>query len=255
MSRDQVILMYHGIIADQADIPPGREAGADLYDVPLRNFREQMAFIKDSNAFVVTFDCRRQPPDGKRIVLTFDDGEMNNFSQAFPVLKEFGFEAYFFVTANRVGTPGYMGWKELKTLRDANMVIGSHSLNHLIMTKLGTETLRQELEASKRVLEDNLQVAVADFSVPRGFYNKEVIDLAVSAGYSRVFISERQQYFDDHCLPRVAVKRSWPVARLEKAIQGRVPPWEHLCGFIKSAVRIVVGDQGYDRLRKIFLRK
>lgn len=256
MQSDQpIILMYHGVVADKGSIPPDREVGADIYDVSVRDFRQQMAFIKDSSCFVTTFDKEKSLPDGKRIILTFDDGEMNNYVEAFPVLKEFGFQAYFFVTVNRIGKNGYMGWNELKALCDANMTIGSHSLSHQIMTKLDVKDIREELERSKQVLEDRLQVPVLDFSVPRGFYNKEVVTLAVNAGYQRIFISERQQYFDSNCLPRVAVKRNWSVSRLQDALRNRIPVMERFRNMFKKVIRALMGDAGYDAARSVLLRK
>src|SRR3990167_8927051 len=101
-----IILMYHGIVREAGDIPDGREPGASLYDVREEDFRGQIEYLYKNGYRVVRMG---EPPPGTRpVVLTFDDGEANNCLRAFPVLSEHGCPAYFFVTVNRVGKPGYM---------------------------------------------------------------------------------------------------------------------------------------------------
>ncbi len=254
-SNQRIILMYHGVINGPADIPPDREIGSALYDVNVNAFREQLAFLKDNSSFITTFDKERQLPEGRRIILTFDDGEQNNYTGAFPVLREFGFLAYFFVTVNRIGKKGYMGWKELMYLRDADMIIGSHGLNHRILTQLKKEDLERELRDSKQALEDNLQVPVKDFSVPRGFYNKEVIDSALNAGYERVFVSEIQENQIENCFSRTAVMGNWSMSRFQQALNNSIPLQENMFCLCKKIVKSVLGSRAYDSLRSVLIRK
>jgi len=251
----KVVFMYHGIVQDLSSVPANREKGALLYDVPVQKFRDQMAFLKNNDYFVTTLEKESLLPQGKKVIFTFDDGELNNYTNAFPVLKQFDFLAYFFVTVNRIGQKDYMGWKELKALRDADMIVGSHGLTHEILTKLTTKQLVQELEESKRTLEDHLQVPVDYFSVPRGFYNKEVIDCAVSAGYKRIFISEKQAYFDDNCVSRTAVKHNWTIGNFYQVLEGEIALGESLFSFWKGAAKRLLGGRGYDALRSKILKK
>lgn len=74
------ILVYHGIHEQ---------------DLPVESFREQMRFIKDS--FQVCSLEQAAEHDTNAVVLTFDDGLRNNYTQAYPILWELDLPATFFV--------------------------------------------------------------------------------------------------------------------------------------------------------------
>src|SRR5437899_3207559 len=107
MKAQPTILMYHSISGHAAEIPAGRETGAELYDLPGENFREQMEFLK-SHFYTVTVAEEADLINKSKLLIAFDDGEKNNFQNAFPILKRHGFPAYFFVTVERIGKKGYM---------------------------------------------------------------------------------------------------------------------------------------------------
>jgi len=253
--KNAIILMYHGVVGKQNIVPPDREIGADLYDVALDNFRAQMTYLKQSGYRVMT---HRTPAldDGhsSAAVLTFDDGEMNNFTDAFPVLKEHEFPAYFFVIAKRVGKPGYMGLEELRALHSQGMIIGSHGLSHEILTDLLETQIREELSASKKFLEVNLGVEIDSLSIPRGFCNDQVLKLAYEAGYRTIFISERPDDLDAECCSRVAVKKNWSLKRFEQALRYETPAGEWLVDSIKNGVKKILGGGFYDWLRSNLLK-
>ncbi len=254
MKTSPVILMYHGIISSRADIPPDREAGADLYDLSAQKFREQMELIKDRGYRPSRIEDMAVY-DSRRIIITFDDGEMNNFSNAYPVLKECGFPAYFFVTTNRIGQKGYMGWKELEILSKSGMIIGSHGLTHRILTDLSEDELRTEILESKTNLEKHLNCVAHYFSVPRGFYNDDAVNIAKDVKYRRLFVSQRLTGHGDYCLPRVAVKSNWNLERFQMALAGKTPVRERIFEGVKNAAKGVLGGAGYDRLRGFLISK
>ena len=246
-----IVLMYHGVIADNSQIPPEREPGAELYDVELADFKEQMQFIKDHDYTVSHFDVSASA-EGK-VVLTFDDGEFNNFQNAYSILRPLNFSAYFFITVQRVGKNGYMGWEELKELRDTGMIIGSHGLTHALLTSLKEKQIEKELLESKALLERQLKINIEDFSVPRGFSNDDVIRLAKAAGYKRMFVSSRITK-NSFCIGRIPVKSHWGINRFVLALQGRVPFSEAVTDNVKGFLQKVLGGPGYDRLRRRILR-
>jgi len=231
-----ITLMYHGILSKDHIRPPDREVGAELYDVSIENFREQMQWLKDSD---------------KKAILTFDDGEMNNYRCVLPIIKEFGFTAYFFIIVKRIGKDGYMGWKELKILSQEEMTIGSHGLSHEILTNLKDSQLLEELKASKHCLESNLGIPINAFSVPRGFYNDKIIQMAYEQGYTNIFISERLKGSKSVCTPRVAVKAYWSLKRFQQALENRIPISEMIGNFFKNTAKLVFRESGYNFLRRI----
>lgn len=251
MSKERIILMYHGIVNGQDAVPPGREVGADLYDVTESNFRDQLSMLREKNIKVK----RIEEAGAVDVVITFDDGEANNCRTALPVLKEFGYPAYFFVITRRVGRPGYMTMDELKTMVANGMVIGSHGMSHEILTNLKDTQIEEELAASRRYLERNLETEIRDFSIPRGFCNDKILRMAYAAGYKNVFISDRpRDLSDDKCHERVAVKQNWDLARFELAIKGEVPVKEAFMDRTKNLTKLVLREGGYNWLRQLFIK-
>lgn len=248
-----IVFMYHGVIKDDPEIPPSREPGAELYDVSLKNFYEQMKFLNRNNYRVVTYQLEQQAATHQEIVLTFDDGELNNYQEAWPVLKMYRFPAYFFVTVNRIGRLGYMGWKELRELSGAGMIVGSHGLTHEILTGLSPDKLKRELLDSRNALEQNLKKDVRDFSVPRGFYNDEVLKIAKECGYSHIFVSDEEPR-SPLCVGRVAVQNYWSLKRFQMALHGQKPFDEQIYYFCKNNIKRLLGRRGYNGLRSTILK-
>ena len=252
--QQQRVLMYHGIVSEWTALPREREAGAELYDVSVGHFQEQMEWLK-ANQFDVDLIKESSPiAEDVPIILTFDDGEMNNYERALPVLKKYGFPAYFFVVSKRIGLRDYMGWDELRSMHEAGMVIGSHGFSHEILTNLLDTQIEEELRVSKRYLEKNLGIEIDSFSVPRGFCNERIIRMAYEAGYKHIFISDRPRVLKEPCLSRIAVKSNWTLKRFGQAVEGHVPTGEMIAGQCKSAIKRVFGEGVYDWVRNTLLK-
>lgn len=239
-----VVLMYHGIVSGTSPVlPPDRETGAQLYDISLDNFKAQMKWI-DDNGYT----------PGKSLIITFDDGELNNFRDAFPVLKKFGWKAYFFIIVKRIGKNGYMGWKELKELHEAGMIIGSHGLSHEILTGLLDSQVEEELKASKKNLEINLGIPIDTVSIPRGFCNDKIIETAHSLGYKTVFISDKPAGLRSGCFSRIAIKSGWSLKRFDLALKGQTPLTEIIANEIKKFLKILLRGSGYNWVRGVLIK-
>ena len=245
--------MYHGVIRSHTDVPSDREEGAQLYDLSSVKFQEQLEFLKREGYQAAVLD-QQAAIGNQSIVLTFDDGERNNFTQAFTLLRQLNCSAYFFITVSRVGKPGYMNWEELKELRDAGMVVGSHGLNHNILVNQKDKVITKELRESKDILEYNLKVNVEDFSVSRGFYNQQILDAARNVGYKRIFVSDAPVSTSPECINRVAVKGDWSMQRFEQALHDQTPVNEQITNVSKNVLKGLLGGAGYDRVRNLLLK-
>ncbi len=254
MITQPTVLMYHGIIAADAVIPAERETGAELYDVTTENFRAQLAHLKAHDYRTITIHKNLDVFSSQEIFLTFDDGEMNNCTMALPLLREFGFVGHFFLIAKRIGKEGYMGWEEIRRLTVAGMIVGSHGFSHEILTNLQDTQIQEELTASKRYLERNLGILVESLSIPRGFCNDKIIQMARSAGYRHIFISEKPDNLQADCFSRIAVKSSWSLERFAQALEGKIPIQEQIFVSCKNSVKKILGGGFYDRLRRMMLK-
>lgn len=233
------ILAYHSI-GDSTG-----EVGARLYCVPVAEFRKQMKFLRDCFApsgLAITcqpWSLRRDRRPTKQPIVTFDDGDITNYTKARPILKELGVKASFFIIGEWVGASGYMNWRQIKELKDNGMTIGAHGMTHRILTELNDGELDYELRESKRVLEENLSCSVDTLSIPRGFYSQKVTNKAKEIGYKTIFTS------DD----RIVVRSDWDMKRFIRAVNGRHTVSEKLSGLLKRSSKRLLGARGYDILR------
>lgn len=180
------VLLYHAI-CDRMD------QGADNFTVTLEDFELQMESLSSGGFTGVSLEkitkvLMKDAP--KKVVLTFDDGDASNYRDAFPVLREKGFTATFFVTVNEIGKKGRMEWAMIQDLVKNGMEVGSHGLNHSFLTTHDSRTIQHELSASKQILEENMGKRVDFVSIPHGFYDKRVLAIAHDAGFRAVCISD-----------------------------------------------------------------
>jgi peptidoglycan/xylan/chitin deacetylase (PgdA/CDA1 family) len=115
----------------------------------------------------------------KLIILIFSDGHKNQFTNAKPVLDNYGFKATFDVICNNVGEKdGYMNWKEIKTLHDQGHEIGSHSMSHASLTELSKKSIEYEVGKSKKCLDDyGIKPTSFEYPFSTGSENKTAVEI------------------------------------------------------------------------------
>lgn len=128
------------------------------------------------------------PLPAKPILLTFDDGYADAFTNAFPLLREQGFSGTFFITVNLVGRPGYLTWDQVKAMSDAGMDVQSHAMDHVSMARRVGGALASQLADSRRILSERLGKDVRFFAYPAGEYSDAAIAAVAAAGYDAAFL-------------------------------------------------------------------
>ena len=117
--------------------------------------------------------------------VTFDDGDDSNYYKAFPVLKEFGYKAEFFVTSGFIGKPGYVSPDQLREMAET-MSIQSHGHTHRFLSDLPESECIDELAKSKSILEEATGKSVTGLSLPGGRGNANVSKEAISHGFNYI---------------------------------------------------------------------
>jgi peptidoglycan/xylan/chitin deacetylase (PgdA/CDA1 family) len=91
----------------------------------------------------------------KVVILTFDDGYESQYSNAKPILDNYGFKATFYIVCNYVGSgDNRMTWKDIKSLQQEGHDIASHTMNHDDLSKLPPQKVEYEVAQSKQCLLD-----------------------------------------------------------------------------------------------------
>jgi len=174
------ILLYHRI-----DVSPINSQ----YYVEPEKFEEQMKLLYDWGYTPVTTavlikaikEGIELPP--RPVIITFDDGHIDNFTTAFPIMQKYGFMGVLYIVGNYMGTDGYMTAAQIREMADAGWEVGSHSMNHLDLQKLDEETQYIEIVDSREKLESEIGVPVRTFAYPFGLMNGSAGSLVHKAGY------------------------------------------------------------------------
>lgn len=182
---DAPILMYHYV----ADTPPPKGPYADGLTVRTDDFRAEMQYLVDNGYETVSLAdvylamAGLQDLPAKPVVLTFDDGGLDNYEVAFPILEEHGLVGTFFVITKTVGGDGQMTWDHLRTMAEAGMSIQSHTVSHPDLRGVPTARLESELADSSQAIADAVGERSYVLSYPAGAYDDTVIQATRAAGY------------------------------------------------------------------------
>lgn len=131
--------------------------------------------------------------EGKRAVVTFDDGYAGVLARALPLLVAHGFSATVFVVSGRLGgvndwdgeTPGdaLLSADGVRTLAAAGIEIGSHGATHRALPGLSDADLVSEVAGSKAALEAVTGAPVVSFCYPYGAFDDRVVQAVRAADY------------------------------------------------------------------------
>jgi peptidoglycan/xylan/chitin deacetylase (PgdA/CDA1 family) len=99
----------------------------------------------------------------------------------------------------------------LREMVAQGVVVGSHTRTHALLTSAGTDTLRDEVEGSRRDLEQRLGIAVRHFVYPDGRFDSRTVRAVAAAGYQTAYTTCRHRH-PDHPLLTIPRKMLWEAA-------------------------------------------
>jgi peptidoglycan/xylan/chitin deacetylase (PgdA/CDA1 family) len=199
------ILMYHQISDYLGQLP---------LNVTPSLFEKQIKYLLSRNFKVISLTQLVEylkgnstlPP--KSVVITFDDGYKNNYLHAYPILKKYNLPATIFLITGFVNgniKPGSysqayreifskcsnytkewlpLSWEEIREMSENGIEFGAHTVSHPRLTKIPLKKAREEIELSKREIEEKLGKEVKCFAYPYGDYNEKIIELVKEAGFA-----------------------------------------------------------------------
>lgn len=232
-SRRATFLCYHSIAAEG---PRYLTVSPDLFE---RQLRELGRLGVRTGGAAELEDVAAGRPGPRTAFLSFDDGFLDNFTTALPLLREQGGRAFVFVlpplldeggafawpevAADRRRFPATMRsltWEQVGEMAEAGFEVGSHTLSHRHLPALGGEELRQELADSRARV--RAQLGRCDIlAYPFGESTPEVAAAAVECGYSFAFTlpgATGQRRAGPHSIPRINVDYRDDEARLGRKL-------------------------------------
>ncbi len=183
--RDVPILNYHQI----------NDTAQNALTVNTEQFETQMKYLAEQGYHSITptemldaWENGAELPE-KPVIITFDDGYVDNYSNAFPILQKYNLKATIFLISDYVNLyPNYLTWAQAAEMQKSGLIhFGSHTMSHSVLTDLSQTELRQQLVGSKQAIEWHLKQPVAFIAYPCGAYNQQVIERTDDAGYRAAF--------------------------------------------------------------------
>ena len=227
------------------------------YNTEIGTFTKQMTWLSENKFKTLTIGelLAEDPMDeGRRaICLTFDDGWAGNYRNAFPVLKERGLRATFFVATDLIDRPLYMTWDQLREMNTAGMSIQSHTVTHRPLSSLNGEDQFWELDSSKRVIEKETCAEVTHLSLPHGDKPGKLWGAAREIGYRSVCTSEvgfHKGGSQGPFLKRISIGNGLPerAFRLIAGSQSRAIWKIAVLKLVKNTLKDTVGIKAYRNL-------
>lgn len=168
------IFMYHFVGEDPGQNPyPENVVKTSMLD-------QQLKYLKENNYDTIfVTDLKELHRYEKPVALTFDDGFLDVYVNAFPLLKQYQLKASMYVVNEFIGTPGYCGVEQLKEMQDSGLVsIEAHTVSHNRLATLSASRIETELADSKAYIKQHFDKDSTVLCYPYGSYNNTVIDIA-----------------------------------------------------------------------------
>lgn len=173
------ILLYHHIANSEN---PSR------YYVSPEIFEGQMAWLFDHGYTTIPIsllvNAIREGADlpAKPVIISFDDGDLDVYENAYPIMQKYGFSGVFYIITGWLDAKNMVTKAQLDEMIATGWEIGSHSVSHIDLTQ-NTDQLGYQINGSKHALEEALGVPVNTFAYPYGMISPAVADVVIRAGY------------------------------------------------------------------------
>lgn len=227
LKGDIPILLYHSVI------PELEEDDSRSMFVSEVNFEKDLKYLKENGYETISLEQMEDYYRGKEIqlpekpiMITFDDGYLNNYEYAYPLLKKYDTKAVIYLIGWSVGrdtfidsdkeiTP-HFSWEQAREMYDSGLIqFGSHTFdlhnekglsygygNEVgfglsIMDNESDEEYRsrveKDLKKSKFTIEEEIGQDVTSIAYPYGEYNETLLDMLEDLGFKSGLITESEQ--------------------------------------------------------------
>ena len=158
------------------------------------DFDWQMKYLVDHGYHTITPDelydflaGQGTLPD-RPVLITFDDGYVDNYTNAYPILKKYNLKATIFIVTGFVSKrKGYLTWDQLREMEQNGITMQSHTVTHAPLPELPDDRIREELVESKKQAEAELGHPIEFIAYPTGVHDLHIVGIAKEAGYKGGF--------------------------------------------------------------------
>ncbi len=228
-----LILTYHSV--------SNRRQGG--LAVSVENFDRQMKYFykKGYRTISLAQAIEKKDLSSKSFVITFDDGYQDNYTNAYFILKRYGFSATIFLITGYIGTDRlfkperyieryggreedyyFLSWRAIREMSNNGIEFGSHTISHPHLTRLSYQEARKEIQGSKKQIEEEIGTKIIFFCYPYGDFNGRIQKILKECGYEGAVVTPYGRLKEGKfSLKRVGIYRKDNMLRFKF----KVSPW------------------------------
>lgn len=190
------IMMYH-MISDQhkESKKSGLRVSPDMFERHIKYFKDNgWKFIKMS-------ELQLYENDNKVVAITFDDGYLDNYTNALPLLKKYNACATLYLVIDRhkndwsvkknpkhntgvLANEKKLSDNHINEMLDSGVFeLGGHTITHPFLPNITTEDKQYEMIECKNILENTFNTKVSSFAYPFGIYNDDDVEIIKSSSF------------------------------------------------------------------------
>ena len=164
------VLMYHSV----SDTP----VGTPELSVTRKSFDDQMSYLASNGYTPINIDDIADCSHYKKpIVITFDDGYVDNFACAYPILKKYNIKATIFMVTKYIGLGGFLSKDQIVKMGDM-VSFQSHTVDHVRLDMYNLNQVDYECRESQKVLRGITGKPVYAISYPNGMFTAAILRIA-----------------------------------------------------------------------------
>lgn len=180
------ILLYHYVeyVKDEGDtIRKSLNITPYVFDQEIKTMKDAGYNFVTLKDLADALDDKIELP-AKSVILTFDDGYRDFYTDVFPILKKYQVKAVAFIVYDFLDKPNNLTTWQLKEISNSKLVeIGAHTMNHVYLKDLPLKRVEYEITESKKYLERLLSINIVSFAYPYGAFNDQAIRIVKEAGF------------------------------------------------------------------------
>ena len=199
------ILVYHRV-SDTDD---------NQQTLKVADFEAQIKFLIDDGYKVIMPDDlldaweKDKPLPDKPVLITFDDGHEEIYTNVFPILQKYGIRATVFMVTDHIGMEEYLNWDVVRALQNGGFIdFESHTKSYKTLTKLKPDKVWDEVYGSKQAIEWALNKPVKFIAYPEGKYSVTAEETSKECNFRAGFIEDyglAKNEADNYILTRIPV--------------------------------------------------
>ncbi|MBR6807693.1 MAG: polysaccharide deacetylase family protein [Clostridia bacterium] len=191
-----------------------------LYVSP-KNFESQIKLLSE-NGYSFLFANEWRFTDTPSVIITFDDGYEDNYTEVFPILKKYEARVTVFLITDMIGKENYLSSEQIIEMHRSGLVsFQSHTVYHNDLSSISESDIRYEFEESANSIEALLGYRPSVVSYPTGKYNNKVSRIS-GEYYTHGYTTDSPEYVYDYnssLIPRLYITNDYDISDFARLIR------------------------------------